>query len=63
MKHKNPKFVLPETLKKAKIIVVKEEVNKSTFIVKNSTPASQHLIGLDRKSANLITTKEFEFVM
>lgn len=45
------------------MIVVKEETNKPTFIVKNSTPAYQYLIGLDRKSANLITTKGFEFVI
>lgn len=53
---------VPETLQKIKMIALKEE-NKSTFIVKSSTPASRQLIELDRKSANPITTKEFEFVI
>ena len=52
-----------ESLQKVKMIALKEEENKSTFILKNSTPASRQLIELDRKSANPITTKEFEFVI
>lgn len=50
---------MPENLKihEAKMIDLKKEINKSTFIVKNSTPSSQQLIELDRESANPITTK------
>lgn len=56
---------VPESLKinEAKMINLKEEINKPLFIVKNSRPPSQQLIELDRKSANVITTKEFEFVI
>lgn len=45
------------------MIDLKEKIDKSAFIVKNSTPPSQQLIKLERISANPITTKEFEFVI